>query len=234
MLTVDFDRLYVKEGHLVLDAGCGFGRHSVEIRKRGACVFSMDMDFPSLKQTSSVLESMAETGAMCGETGFIVHAGDALKLPFRDGTFDRIICAEVMEHVSDDYLACSELSRVLKKNGRIAITVPTFFSEMIYDIITYEYFTSPGGHVRKYIPSILAEIMRKNGLEIYSVDFRHSFHTIWWIIRGVVGLHNAEHPLTRTYHRFLIYCLASKFMRKTESFMDHFFPKSIVLYAWKK
>ena len=234
MLTVDFDRLNVKEGQFVLDAGCGLGRHSVEFRRRGARVVSMDMDMPSLIQTKSILEGMTETCTMYGKNNFMVHSGDALNLPFRDETFDRIICAEVMEHVSDDFHACAELSRVLKKNGRIAVTVPTFFSEMIYDVLTYEYFTSPGGHVRKYIPSVLADIMRKNGLEIYSVGFKHSFHTIWWIIRSVVGLHNAEHPFTRAYHRFLVYCLASKFMRKAESFADYFFPKSIVIYAWKK
>lgn len=234
MLTVDFDRLNVREGHLLLDAGCGLGRHSVESRRRGARVFSMDMDLPSLVQTGSALAGMSGTGNRYGKGGFMVHAGDALNLPFRDDTFDRIICAEVMEHVSDDFRACGELARVLKKNGRIAVTVPTFFSEMIYDILTYEYFTSPGGHVRKYIPSDLADIMRKNGLEIYSVDFRHSFHTIWWMIRSVVGLHNSEHPFTKAYHRFLVYCLASRFMRKAESFGDYLFPKSIVLYAWKR
>lgn len=234
MLTVDFDTLNVKEGQLVLDAGCGLGRHSVEFRRRGAFVFSMDMDLPSLIQTASTLEGMTETDNRYGNNSFMVHAGDALNLPFRNETFDRIICAEVMEHVIDDFRACSELARVLKKKGRIAITVPTFFSEMIYDTLTYEYFTSPGGHVRKYFPSVLADIMRKNGLEIYSVGFRHSFHTIWWMIRSVVGLHNAEHPFTKVYHRFLIYCLASKFMRKAESFANYFFPKSIVLYAWKK
>jgi len=139
-----------------------------------------------------------------------------------------------MEHVDDDFKACSELARVLKKNGRIAITVPTFFSEIIYDTLTYEYFTSPGGHVRKYFPSELAEIMRKNGLEVYAVGFKHSFHTIWWIIRCVVGLNNAEHPFTKGYHKFLTLGLFSKFMRKAELFVNYFFPKSVVIYAWKK
>jgi ubiquinone/menaquinone biosynthesis C-methylase UbiE len=234
MLTVDFDTLTVKEGSIVLDAGCGLGRHSFEFMKRGASVFCMDLDIASLKQTRETIEGMREAGTSHEKSSFMVHIGDALNLPFRDGTFDRIICSEVMEHVSDDFHACGELARVLKKNGRIAVTVPTFFSEAIYDVLTYEYFTSPGGHVRKYFPSQLTDIMRKNGLEVYAVGFKHSFHTIWWMIRSVVGLHNAEHPFTKAYHRFLVFCLASKFMRRTERFTNYFFPKSIVLYAWKK
>ncbi|MCP4137464.1 MAG: class I SAM-dependent methyltransferase [bacterium] len=234
MLTVDFEKLQVRKGDITLDAGCGFGRHSREYLRRGASVFSMDLDEESLKMTRLALKEDQKAGESHEDSRFIVHSGDALNLPFKDETFDRIICSEVMEHVPDDFKACNELVRVLKKNGRIAITVPTYFSEAIYDVLTYEYFTSPGGHVRKYFPGKLAKIMRENGLEIYAVDFRHSFHTIWWIIRSVVGLHLSEHPITKAYHRFLIRTLTSKFMRKAERFFDNFFPKSIILYGWKK
>jgi SAM-dependent methyltransferase len=233
MLTVDFDRLDIKEGDIVLDAGCGFGRHSMEFMNRGADIFSMDIDFESLKKTKYAL-ALLKKGPGKSQSRYMAHMGDALKLPFRDETFHRIICSEVMEHVDDDFLACSELARVLKKNGRIAITVPTFFSEAIYDVLTYEYFSTPGGHVRKYLPGKLADIMRKNGLEIYSIGFKHSFHTIWWMIRCVVGLHREDHPLTRAYHSFLNLTLRTPFLRRAESFFDNFFPKSLVLYAWKK
>jgi len=231
MLTVDFDRLAVREGDITLDAGCGFGRHSVQFFTRGASVFSMDLDLESLKKTRFAIAQMRNDES---KGTYMVHTGDALNLPFKDGTFDRIICSEVMEHVVDDNRACAELSRVLKKNGRVAITVPTIFSEAIYDCLTYEYFTSPGGHVRKYFPKQLADIMRQNGLEIYAVDFKHSFHTVWWMIRSVVGLHNGNHPFTKAYHGFLHRMLLSNFMRKVENFFNKFFSKSLILYAWKK
>ena len=234
MLTVDFDRLAVQEGNVVLDAGCGWGRHSVEYMKRGAKVFCLDLDLDSLYRTRYTIASMMKKGDAPAGSRFLCHIGDTLNLPFKNDTFDRIICSEVMEHVNDEFQACAELSRVLKKNGRIAITVPTYISEIIYDAITYEYFTSPGGHVRKFFPSELADIMRKNGLEVYAVDFKHSFHTIWWMIRGVVGLHNADHPITKGYHNFLVMGLSSKFMRRCEKFFNNFFPKSVIIYAWKK
>lgn len=234
MLTVDFDRLNVSEGDIALDAGCGLGRHSIQFMKRGAHTCCLDLDLECLRKTRYTIAQMNTDSGLGKNSGFMVHIGDALNLPFKDETFDRIICSEVMEHVDDDFKACSELARVLKKDGRIAITVPTIFSELLYDALTFEYFTSPGGHVRKYMPKKLANIMRQNGLEIYAVDFKHSFHTIWWIIRSVVGLHNSEHPLTKGYHKFLHLGLYSQFMRKVEKFFNNFFPKSIVLYAWKK
>lgn len=234
MLTVDFDLLNIKPKDLALDCGCGMGRHSMEYMIRGARVFCLDMDLESLKKTKYELQSMIVQKQSHKDARFLAHFGDALKLPFKDNTFDSIICAEVMEHVPDDHLAARELTRVLKKNGRIAITVPTFFSELVYDIATYEYFTSPGGHVRKYLPKKLAAIMRESGLVIYDIDFRHAFHTPYWLIRCVVGLHLNDQPITKAYRTFLTMGLFSNFMRKLERFFDNFFPKSMILYAYKK
>ena len=232
MLTVEFDRLNIRKDDVVLDSGCGHGRHSREFAARGARVCSMDLDMASLEKTRELLVHDADRRA--GTGGFMVLSGDALKLPFRDGTFDSIVCAEVLEHVSDDGKACRELARVLKKNGRLAITVPTYFSEAIYDALTYEYFSTPGGHVRKYLPGRLAAMVRESGLEIYHVDFRHSFHTLWWIIRSVVGLHLGDHPFTRAYHRFLFLTMASPLMSRLERIFDYFTPKSMIIYSWKK
>ena len=231
MLTVDFDQLGVKEGDIVLDAGCGFGRHSMEYMRRGAKVMALDMDIPSLEKTRFSMAAMAKEQ---GHGEFLAHSGDALNMPFKDETFDRVICSEVMEHVDDTQKACSELSRILKKNGHIAITVPTTFSEVLYFLLSYEYFTSPGGHVRIFTPKGLAKLMRENGLEVYGIGYKHSFHTIWWNIRNIVGLHNDKHPLTKGYHKFLELGLYSNRMRKIEKFFNWFFPKSVVIYAWKK
>lgn len=230
MLTVNFDSLGVTKGDLVLDAGCGFGRHSQEFMLRGARVLSMDMDTESLLKTRYLLGELRDSGH---DTPFLAHKGDALRMPFKDNTFDRIICSEVMEHVDDEVQAARELVRILKPGGTIAVTVPTPFSEAIYWLLTVEYFTSPGGHVRIFTPKSLARILREQKLELYDIGFKHSFHTIWWMIRSVVGLHLNDHPLTKGYHRFLHLMLFSPFMRRMERFFDNFFPKSVVLYGRK-
>ena len=53
-----------------------------------------------------------------------IKQGDALNLPFADGEFDRVIAAEVLEHIPADELAIAELVRVLRPGGTIAVTVP--------------------------------------------------------------------------------------------------------------
>ena len=50
--------------------------------------------------------------------------GSIVELPFADNTFDNIVAMEVLEHVTDQRLAFSELSRVLKNGGRLIISVP--------------------------------------------------------------------------------------------------------------
>jgi SAM-dependent methyltransferase len=48
--------------------------------------------------------------------------GDAHRLPFRDATFDAIVCTEVFEHLLDPPTAANEMIRVLKPGGRLALT----------------------------------------------------------------------------------------------------------------
>lgn len=50
--------------------------------------------------------------------------GDIHALPFKSSSADVIICFEVFEHINNPFLAERELSRVLKKNGTLILTVP--------------------------------------------------------------------------------------------------------------
>lgn len=54
------------------------------------------------------------------------HIVDITDIPFGDGTFDRIICSHVLEHIEDDAKAISELYRVLRPGGTALIAVPTY------------------------------------------------------------------------------------------------------------
>ncbi len=49
---------------------------------------------------------------------------DATKLPFKDRYFSQIIILDVLEHIKDDNKAVKEISRVLKKDGRLVVCVP--------------------------------------------------------------------------------------------------------------
>ena len=110
MLTVRYDQLGVKPGDTLLDMGAGAGRHAFEARRRGAHVIAFDRDLDDVRKAGSTLFAMEETEALPSNGSASCVNGDALSLPFPDGTFDRIICSEVMEHIPDDRGAASELT----------------------------------------------------------------------------------------------------------------------------
>src|SRR5687768_15592826 len=126
MLTVDYDRLGLRPGERMLDLGCGGGRHAFEALRRGARVIALDADDVEVKDAANVMGAMEEAGEIQPGQGAMVN-GNALTLPFPDQTFDRVIAAEVLEHIPDDRDAMAELVRVLKRGGTMAVTIPRWY-----------------------------------------------------------------------------------------------------------
>ena len=124
MLTVDFTRFPVGPGHRVLDMGCGGGRHAFALYRRGAHVVALDMDAAELKDVAGMFEAMAEAGEAGDGASASALRGTAYALPFADDSFDRVVAAEVLEHLPEDSRAMAELFRVLKPGGLMAVTVP--------------------------------------------------------------------------------------------------------------
>jgi len=131
VLTVDFDRLGLRPAERVPVLGCGGGRHAFGWLRRGAVVVALDADPIEVKGVIGMMTAMAEAGEV-GDGGAGVGArGDALRLPFPDGAFDKVICAEVLEHLADDSSAMAELARVLRPGGLLAISVPRYGPELV-------------------------------------------------------------------------------------------------------
>jgi ubiquinone/menaquinone biosynthesis C-methylase UbiE len=231
LLTVDLERLRVRRGEILLDAGCGEGRHCFGAIERGARVVGLDLDRASLHKAAGALRYR---GSELGRLGAMLQ-GDTFHLPFRDATFDKVICSEVMEHVHDYTGAARELARVLRPGGLAAVTIPTATSEHLYLHLGDDYFESPGGHIRVFRPRQLAEGLARAGLATTGVGFAHALHTPYWMLRSIAGLPRAdENALVRAYRRFLINATVSPAMARLERALNYFCPKSLILYAEKR
>jgi len=232
LLTVDLERLEVAPGDTVLDAGCGEGRHCFGALEKGARVVGLDLDLDSLHAAARPLRNRGRDLGRLGE----MLQGDAFHLPFRDATFDKVICSEVMEHVHDYRAAARELARVTKPDGRVAVTIPTATSENLYLRLGDEYFESPGGHIRIFRPRQLAEGMAEAGLATVGVGFAHGFHTPYWVLRSIMHLPDADRSrLVRGYRLFLIRATGSRLMDWIEKrILNYVCPKSLILYAEKR
>lgn len=103
--------LSVRRGQRVLEVGCGAGNILDKID--GASLFGVDLSTALLHKARARLGSRAE-----------LHEGFAESLPFPDASFDRVYCSEVLEHVVDPVAVLREMRRVLKSDGRAAISFP--------------------------------------------------------------------------------------------------------------
>jgi SAM-dependent methyltransferase len=233
MLTVDFDRLQVGAGDLVLDVGCGAGRHSIEAARRGATAVSVDVAADELKAVLRGADSAVEMldAPLAGGVPRAVGA-DLTRLPFADGTFDVVIASEVLEHVADDTAAIDELSRIVRPGGRVGVTVPRAGPERICWRLSREYRESPGGHLRIYDGTELRRRLDMAGLTVTGWAHAHGLHTPYWWLRCVVGLD--REPLTvRLYHRLLVWDLMDRpwIMSAAERLTAPLIGKSLVVYA---
>ncbi len=242
MLTVRFDRLGLQPGDLLLDMGCGAGRHAFESFRRGARVVAFDYSAAELKDVGGLFAAMQESGEASADLGAmaVTTNGDALALPFPEGTFDRIIASEVLEHVTDDQQAMRELFRVLKPGGTLAATVPSWLPEQICWALSREYHAPfvEGGHVRIYAEHQLRVRMRQAGLQPGFAHHAHALHSPYWWLRCAVGPQDDQHPLVRAYHQVLVWDIAQTqpmgtVTRWTERLLNPVLGKSLVVYARK-
>jgi SAM-dependent methyltransferase len=237
MLTVRYDRLGLCAGDRLLDLGCGGGRHAFEAMRRGARVVALDADAAEIKDVAALaaaMESEDEATIATGGTG-AASVGDALSLPFPDGCFDRVIAAEVLEHIPADRQAIAELARVLRPGGTMAVTVPRWLPELGCWALSDDYHNTPGGHVRIYRQGTLVTRLEAASLEAYASHFAHALHTPYWWLKCAVGVQDDRHPLVRAYHRVLVWDItaATPFTRVPERLLNPVLGKSLVVYLRK-
>jgi SAM-dependent methyltransferase len=235
MLTVDFDRLGLRPGDRVLDMGCGAGRHAFEMFRRGADVVAFDQDGDELAGVLELFGAMRDEGQVPAGAEADIKQGDALSLPFADGEFDRIVAAEVLEHIPEDTTAIAEVARVLRPGGTLAVTVPRWLPEKVCWALSREYHEVEGGHVRIYTGDELVGKLRDAGLVLEGSDHVHGLHSPYWWIKCAVGVTKDRHPLVRAYHRLLV-CDIMRRPRATrlaERALNPLIGKSLVVYLRK-
>jgi SAM-dependent methyltransferase len=235
MLTVDFDRLGLEPGMRLLDLGCGGGRHAFAGWRHGAVVIALDASRPELEDVRAVTGAMLEAGELTGGIPGGEVQGDALCLPFLDGTFDRIIASEVLEHIWADEAAIAELVRVLRPGGSIAVTVPSRLPERVCWALDADYHDKPGGHVRIYRRPDLQSKLERAGLAVRGSHHAHALHSPYWWVRCAGGVDRPDRLVARKYHDFLVWELTNRprWTQTLERALNPVLGKSVVLYADK-
>jgi ubiquinone/menaquinone biosynthesis C-methylase UbiE len=108
---VVLDAAEVGSNSQVLDVCCGPGMIASAAAARGARTTGIDF--------SAAVVKIATTNVPEAE----FHEGDVQSLPYADSSFDAVVCGFGIIHVPDPQQALSEMYRVLKPAGRIAVSV---------------------------------------------------------------------------------------------------------------
>jgi len=129
---------------VVLNVGCGFGRELVHLPH---WAIGLDVDGEILHLAKRV-------------SGKQVIRADAHHLPFRDGIFDGLAMAEVIEHLGHPMMALREASRVMKGGGKMVLQTPNRLVTLGV-IISKNY-----GHIHEFKPSELRDYVTNAGFSI--------------------------------------------------------------------
>jgi SAM-dependent methyltransferase len=236
VLTVDIDRLGLTPGDTALDLGCGQGRHAFELYRRGCRVTAVDLNADDVREVGGMFAAMAEVGE-AGEGGEAVALrADARKLPFGDGTFDAVVVSEVLEHIPDDRAVIAEATRVLKKDGVLAVTVPRWWPELVCWALSSAYHEVEGGHIRIYRGTELLSRLREAGLRpLGDTHHAHALHSPYWWLKCFFGPDNEQAVLPKLYHRLLVHDLMHRpwWTRVPEQLLNPVLGKSFVVYLGK-
>lgn len=165
--------LDAEPGDRVLDGACGRGFMLNFVRAVSDCALvGVDLEYRYLRLAHEQLADRA------------VHLlnGDLYRLPFADHSFDKVILAEVLEHLVDDRVGLAEVVRVARPGSLIAISVPNANYPFWWDPVNKTLETLLGthiahgplagiwaNHVRLYALDDLLALVEGAGLQVEAV-----------------------------------------------------------------
>jgi SAM-dependent methyltransferase len=135
-----------------LDVGCGDGRLTAALD--AAALTAADVSAVALERARGRLPGAA-----------LVELDPDAPFPLGDAVFDLVLCAETLEHVRDVQLFLSEIRRVLRPGGELALTTPAAPA-----LARLEDPLSP--HLRRFTRGSLRRVLDELGFELRSLERR--------------------------------------------------------------
>lgn len=139
----------------ILDLGCGTGMAlNLLLEKRpDVKAYGLDLSENMLKVAGNRLGSKAE-----------LTKGDAENMPYKDGSFDTVMCIESFHHYPEPLKAFSEVMRVLKPDGTFVLCDSTM-KPPLRQIVNFFIRFSSDGDVKIYSESEICSMLSQAGFK---------------------------------------------------------------------
>lgn len=155
------------KGKTLLDIATGSGYVAVEMAKLGLHVTACDLSKKSVENLQKYKKQMNLKNLKIIECY-------AEKIPLKTNSFDFVVANAILEHIPAEKEAIMEWKRLLKKNGRMFITVPLRFRYIYPFLWPINYLHDKRiGHLRRYDKNTL-----ENRFKLPVKNFYYSGHLI--------------------------------------------------------
>lgn len=168
--------LDLKAGDKVLDVGCGDGFFLYLIS-----ALPIKLTLVGFDNDKRILTIARKNLA---NTRLRLAYGDVTTMPFAENSFNQAIMTEVLEHVKNERKALAEVHRILKPNGKLILTVPSYNFPFLWDPLNWilqnifgihisgtNFFAGIWArHLRLYNRENLQELINNAGFKIEEVE----------------------------------------------------------------
>lgn len=155
----------VGSGNRVLDVGCSSGYLARPLVERGCTVVGIEQDEEAASAAREVCEEV------------LVGDVETLELPFAPGSFDVVLCGDLIEHLREPERFLTRMRPFLRADGRIVLTTPNVANWTIrLGLLAGRWRYTERGildrtHLRLFTRKTLVETLGRAGYRVIELDF---------------------------------------------------------------
>lgn len=153
------------EKKLILDIGCGVGTLSFFLSHKGAVVLGIDISERAISLARYTQLQTRSSSVKFVQKGLSEMSSSIFSSSVISPIFDLMLCIEVIEHIPDDTQLLIDCYSRLKRGGKLVLTTPrdgSLIARMPF-ILSHD---KRVGHLRRYHPDDLIQLVQKVGLEV--------------------------------------------------------------------